>query len=84
MIAGFARQQRTRVRSPALFYCVELFDGSGLTAIQFFDGQELETAKRAAIEAIQSGTADSARILDDQARMVFRPASRPPANVIGL
>jgi hypothetical protein len=80
----YARQQSTCIRRDALFYCVELFDGQGLTAIQFFDGQDLESAKCAAIGAIQSGAADIARILDDQARMVFRPASRAPATVVTI
>jgi len=79
---GFARQQWTYSRREALFYCVELFDGQGLTAIQFFDGQDLESAKRTAIGAVQSGAADTARILDDRARMVFRPASRAPVTVV--
>ena len=82
MNLGFARQQWTYSRREALFYCVELFDGQGLTAIQFFDGQDLEIAKHTAIAAVQSGAADTARILDDQARMAFRPASRAPVTVV--
>jgi hypothetical protein len=66
----------------ALFYCVELLDGSELTAILFFDANQLESAKREAITAIQSGVAESARIIDDQSRLIFRPALRAPTNVV--
>ena len=75
-------QSCTSPRREALFYCVELFDGSSIAAIQFFDAQQLESAKSAAIGAIQSGVADSARIIDDQSRMVFRPAARAPSTVL--
>ena len=82
MKLALSGQPCTSPRREALFYCVELFDGCKLTAIQFFDAQQLEGAKSAAIGAIRSGLADSARIIDDQSSLIFRPASRAPAKTV--
>jgi hypothetical protein len=83
MMIRVAIRRPVTVQRDALFYCVELFDDCGLTAIQFFDGDQLEVARRSAIDAIQCRQAERARILDDQARLVFRPALLAPCRAGG-
>ena len=79
---ALAIQLPRTARRDALFYCVELFDGSGLTAIQFFDGAQLELAKRSSVEAVRGRSASRARVIDDRGRLVFRPALPAPCPAV--
>lgn len=79
MKLALASQCSAVKRKAALFYCVELFEGRDLAGIAFFEVHELPEARQSAIDAVQAGAAGHARITDDEGRLVFRPASRPPA-----
>ena len=70
MKIAIAELPRAARRRESLFYCVELFDKSGLAEVQFFDSNELDRAKVSAIASIQSGAVETARVIDDGGRLV--------------